>query len=55
MRKLEGMGLDAEREVTQDLRPEAVAQAHILESDHVKSLKAPGPQPLRNPAAEAPV
>ena len=32
--ELEGMRLDAEREVAQDLRPHAVAQAHILESDH---------------------
>ena len=29
------MRLDPEREVAQDLRPEPVAQAHILESDHV--------------------
>ena len=32
--ELEGMRLDAEREVAQDLRPQAVAQAYILESDH---------------------
>ena len=32
--ELEGMRLDAEREVAQDLRPQAVAQADVLESDH---------------------
>ena len=32
--ELEGMRLDAEGEVAQDLRPQAVAQADILESDH---------------------
>src|ERR1035437_5880107 len=34
--ELEGMRLDAEREVAQDLRPQAVAQAYVLESDHAR-------------------
>ena len=35
--ELERMRLDAEREVAQDLGPEPVAQADILESDHSRS------------------
>ena len=34
------MRLDAEAEVAQDLRPEPVAQAHVLESDHAVALPA---------------
>ena len=36
VQELEGMRLNAECEVAQDLRPQAVAQAYILESDHTR-------------------
>ena len=35
------MRLDAEREVAQDLRPQAVAQADVLESDHARLRSIP--------------
>ena len=34
--KLEGMRFDVEGEVAQDLRPQAVAQTYVLESDHAR-------------------
>ena len=48
--ELERMRLDAEGEVAQDLRPEPVAQAYVLESDHVR----PPPRCPRNYGAGTP-
>ena len=39
--KLEGMRLNPEREVAKHLRPQAVEQAYVLESDHAPLRKIP--------------
>ena len=53
--ELERMRLDAEGEVAQDLRPQAVAQADILESDHARLRQClPGRRMPGRPAGRCP-
>jgi hypothetical protein len=52
--ELERMRLDAEREVAQDLRPQAIAQPYILESNHSRLrrlLPVPWARSMRPKAA----